>query len=174
MPLILNLRTGHLSPQFHVVFDDDFSTVPSLSSDSEPSPFWDTIDLEENTLRILLDDNTSSFLDKDWLTPAELEERSRLTIRQAQIRRAFQLESSTHINSSEDTNLERLSSSEPKSISFSKDQTLVPSVSTPTPFVVPEDSCLSTPSLCHRERSNKGSHKSVRYINEVFLASVTG
>ena len=83
VPLILNLRTGHLSPQFHVVFDDDFSTVPSLSSDSEPSPFWDTIDLEENTLRILLDDNTSSFLDKDWLTPAELRERYRLTIRQA-------------------------------------------------------------------------------------------
>ena len=26
--LILNLSTGHVSPQFHVVFDETFSTVP--------------------------------------------------------------------------------------------------------------------------------------------------
>ena len=83
VPLILNLSIGHISPQFHVVFYDDFSTVPSISSDSEPPPFWNIIDLEENTIRIPLDDNTSSLLDKDWLTPAELEERSRVTIRRA-------------------------------------------------------------------------------------------
>ena len=47
------------------------------------------------------------FLDKDWLIPAELEERSRLTIRQAQIRKAFQPESSTHVDSSEYTTLEK-------------------------------------------------------------------
>ena len=64
VPLILNIRNGHISPQFRVVFDDDFSTVPSLSSDSEPPPFWNTIDLEENTLRIPLDDNISLFLIK--------------------------------------------------------------------------------------------------------------
>ena len=28
--LILNISTGHVSPQFHVVFDETFSTVPSL------------------------------------------------------------------------------------------------------------------------------------------------
>ena len=27
VPLILNLQTGSISPQFHVVFDDKFSTV---------------------------------------------------------------------------------------------------------------------------------------------------
>ena len=26
---ILNVRTGHVSPQFHVVFDDLFTSVPS-------------------------------------------------------------------------------------------------------------------------------------------------
>ena len=30
--LILNPRTGHVSPQFHVVYDDDFTTVPYLRS----------------------------------------------------------------------------------------------------------------------------------------------
>ena len=35
--LVLNLSTGHVSPQFHVVFDDDFSTVPNLRHGSEPS-----------------------------------------------------------------------------------------------------------------------------------------
>ena len=38
VPMILNLRTGHISPQFHVVFDDTFNTVSSMSSDEEPPP----------------------------------------------------------------------------------------------------------------------------------------
>ena len=28
--LVLNPATGHVSPQFHVVFDDEFSTVPFM------------------------------------------------------------------------------------------------------------------------------------------------
>ncbi len=32
-------RTGHVSPQFHVVFDNDFTTVPYLRSSQVP-PFW--------------------------------------------------------------------------------------------------------------------------------------
>ena len=35
--LILNLSTGHVSPQFHVVFDKSFSTVPSLKNGSIPA-----------------------------------------------------------------------------------------------------------------------------------------
>ena len=37
--LVLNLKTGLVSPQFHVVYDDDFATVPYLSSTDPPS-FW--------------------------------------------------------------------------------------------------------------------------------------
>jgi Reverse transcriptase (RNA-dependent DNA polymerase). len=40
--LVLNLQTGHVSPQFHVIFDDDFATVSYLCNDSEP-PFWETL-----------------------------------------------------------------------------------------------------------------------------------
>eukprot|EP00957_Ditylum_brightwellii_P161131 12268599-Ditylum_brightwellii.AAC.1 len=36
---ILNPHTGHVSPQYHVVFDDNFSTVPYLCTGSAP-PFW--------------------------------------------------------------------------------------------------------------------------------------
>ena len=32
--LILNLSTGHVSPQFHVVFEETFPTVPSLKNGS--------------------------------------------------------------------------------------------------------------------------------------------
>jgi hypothetical protein len=37
--LILNPRTGHVSPQFHVVYDNDFTTVPYLRSADVP-PHW--------------------------------------------------------------------------------------------------------------------------------------
>ena len=77
IPMILNLKTGHISPQFHVVFDDTFSTVPSMRADEDPPPWWNVVDLEENSFRIPLDENTSAELGSDWLTPAELEERSR-------------------------------------------------------------------------------------------------
>ena len=37
--LVLNLRTGLVSPQFHVVYDDEFTTVDYLTS-STPPPNW--------------------------------------------------------------------------------------------------------------------------------------
>ena len=40
--LVLNPRTLHVSPQFHVVFDDDFTTVPYLSSYDVP-PNWSAL-----------------------------------------------------------------------------------------------------------------------------------
>ena len=35
--LILNLSTGVISPQFHVIYDDEFTTVDHLESDVDPS-----------------------------------------------------------------------------------------------------------------------------------------
>ena len=37
--LVLNPQTGHVSPQFHVVFDDDFTTVEYLCKMTVP-PHW--------------------------------------------------------------------------------------------------------------------------------------
>ena len=36
-PLVLNTRTGLVSPQYHVVFDDDFTTTKSLKTDTLPT-----------------------------------------------------------------------------------------------------------------------------------------
>ena len=37
--MVLNLATGHVSPQLHVVFDDEFSTVPIIREVIIP-PNW--------------------------------------------------------------------------------------------------------------------------------------
>ena len=41
--LILNPRTGHISPQFHVVYDDNFTTVPYLRTGQVPSHWADLV-----------------------------------------------------------------------------------------------------------------------------------
>jgi len=38
--LVFNPRTGHVLPQYHVVFDDDFTTVPYMEKGERP-PNWD-------------------------------------------------------------------------------------------------------------------------------------
>ena len=41
MALVLNPRTGHVSPQFHVKFDNFFETVQAKSTDLDtPDPAW--------------------------------------------------------------------------------------------------------------------------------------
>ena len=40
--LVLNPRTLHISPQYHVVFDDDFSTVPFMKNGTIP-PNWEKL-----------------------------------------------------------------------------------------------------------------------------------
>ena len=45
--LILNLQTGHISPQFHVTFDEGFSTVESLRADTEPDN-WENLVLNHS------------------------------------------------------------------------------------------------------------------------------
>ena len=40
VPLILNLQTGSISPHYHVVFDDAFTTVSSVREDEIPPTFW--------------------------------------------------------------------------------------------------------------------------------------
>ena len=40
VPLVLTLKTGHVTPQYHVVFDDCFSTVESGGSDDGTAELW--------------------------------------------------------------------------------------------------------------------------------------
>ena len=58
VPLILNPTTGHISPQFHVVYDDAFSTLSSISNDDPPSSFWNEIDIDKFLCISPLDDDS--------------------------------------------------------------------------------------------------------------------
>jgi hypothetical protein len=48
VPLVLNLQTGSITPQFHVVFDDYFLTVLSISPSEDPPKFWSDLCLEHS------------------------------------------------------------------------------------------------------------------------------
>ena len=71
--LVLNPRTGLVSPQYHVVFDDSFSTISHLSTDDAP-PNWHYLvenccenytDTPEDTL--LIDEIASQLPSEDCL-----------------------------------------------------------------------------------------------------------
>ena len=94
VPLILNKTTGHISPQFHVVFDDNFTSVGSIGMSDEPPDFWSKIgleDLDHEALvhRIPLDPSLRLQLQDEWLSPAELEEKQIQDRRRSQIRSTF-------------------------------------------------------------------------------------
>ena len=77
VPLVLNLTTGHLSPQFHVVFDDWFTTVDSTElnpNDSMNDEVWQELFANERFLAHF-DDEDPVDLDDEWLTELERIER---------------------------------------------------------------------------------------------------
>ena len=94
VPLVLNTKTGNISPQYHVVFDDTFSTVESLTPAEDPPPFWNEIGLDESVYstyvhRIPLDPGDSTVLHQEWLTDAEIEARTRTQVRDVSVRGTF-------------------------------------------------------------------------------------
>ena len=48
--LILNLQTRIISPQYHVIFDNIFTTAEFIIEDKDPPIFWNNIDLEAKRL----------------------------------------------------------------------------------------------------------------------------
>ena len=59
--LILHLQTGHIGQQFHLYFDDEFTTLPYLTSEEAP-PKWSAL-VENNSERIDYNGNIS----QEWL-----------------------------------------------------------------------------------------------------------
>ena len=75
--LVRNLRTGNISPQFHLVYDDWFETVHATAAE-EPKQWKDLVqfqrfqnDYEEDEFGPGLKDG----LNKEWLSPQEIAER---------------------------------------------------------------------------------------------------
>ena len=47
MPIVMNVDTGKISPQFHVIFDDKFETVVSMNSEELIGEQWKSFFLFE-------------------------------------------------------------------------------------------------------------------------------
>ena len=69
--VVLNTRTGLVSPQYHVVFDDDFTTTKSLKTDTLPTN-WKVL---FPSLSTCLDDAQAitHTLADEWQDPSPLE-----------------------------------------------------------------------------------------------------
>jgi hypothetical protein len=75
VPQVLNLSTGSITTQFHVVLYDHFTTVSSIERETEPADQWKEIILE-NSCQILTD-NKSSHLHNEWISPEKQEDKRR-------------------------------------------------------------------------------------------------
>ena len=74
--LIRNLRTGNISPQFHVLYDDYFETVFS-SPEQEPDSWEKIVVFQSFRSSLEEDDEFLNYdLDPEWLTDTELTERN--------------------------------------------------------------------------------------------------
>jgi hypothetical protein len=88
VPLILNLTTGNISPQFHVVFDDWFTSVSSEDSsmDSEESlegKAWTELFMD-NRFLAYFDDDDPIELDDEWLNELEIHEKHQRAVARVQ------------------------------------------------------------------------------------------
>jgi hypothetical protein len=84
--MIRNISTGYVSPQFHVVYDDYFSSVPNADNGGVEAVVTDNVDWEsliesgrERHVELELDLNGNQInipeLDAAWLTPDEIQAR---------------------------------------------------------------------------------------------------
>ena len=64
------------------MFDDEFSTAPSIAPDESPPSFWNELNLLSYVHKIPLDPESTVTLQNEWLTPDEMEERNRSQSRQ--------------------------------------------------------------------------------------------
>ena len=74
VPLVLNLNTGLCSPQYHIVFDDNFTTTTSRIMHKLPSN-WEQL-FQHNRINLLQDEPTidaSLKLDPEWDTVYDMD-----------------------------------------------------------------------------------------------------
>ena len=70
--LVLNCKTGNISPQFHVIFDDTFSTA-TIDSATPPSN-WNELFRSERSAVPCLASDSSLTLDAEWLSDDSISE----------------------------------------------------------------------------------------------------
>jgi len=192
VPLVLNLQTGSISSQFHVVFDDLFSTVASIGADDEPPSFWEELCLT-STHQIPLDASDSPFLNNDWLSPTEIAEKQRILARTDRVRRTYHGPKPTTLGNpdlapqpivpgaailipagtrpvTQEGESQGSSSQAPPPPA---DRQHVPTPPTaPTAPTQHPPTPLNEAGLRRSSRSTKGTFPSSKYIDEIYLSSV--
>jgi hypothetical protein len=180
VPLVLNLSTGSITPQFHVVFDDSFSTVPSLQRENDPPSFWNDLCLE-NTIYIPTEVTPEHglHLADDWLTDSERADKLREIQRRETIRTRMTGRSSVPIPSVLPTppvisgpNDTEIPAEIPPALSPTDDSTVsppIPVVMLPRPVPVEPEPAPSQLPTRRSVRSTKGQYNSTRFFDEVFL-----
>jgi hypothetical protein len=71
----INVSTWSITTQFHVVFDDQFTTVNSIGQEEEHSCQWEEICLK-NSVQVIAD-GPDNYIHTDWLTNDELDVKRR-------------------------------------------------------------------------------------------------
>ncbi|KAI2490920.1 hypothetical protein MHU86_23636 [Fragilaria crotonensis] len=122
VPLVLNPQTGYITPQFHIVFDDWFATVPA-SADDLPNfndDCWQRM-FRDSTFQYVLDDE-----DEERLIAGSTDYRQANELLSQMQRVATALDNATPPGSLS------CSTSAVNSVAASKEQ-----IATPPPAVVP-------------------------------------
>lgn len=146
---ILNLNTGKITPQFHVVFDDWYSTIHVKQKNYDDAPLppeWETL---LKTSRIQLYDPVDydvgeppPELDDEWLTSDQVEKRrqmrSRLALpRQAPPRIAREMIEQDFADDTSQIEQSPMDNSPPASIETPTPSDMPASTETPTPSDIP-------------------------------------
>ena len=184
VPLVRNITTGSIGPQFHVVYDKWFETIAVDEKQEEP-PEWDVI-ITHSRFEADLDpeDKERLQLDDEWLTKEELVERRRVNEQQVarnkRNQEAFerpQQQSPSDVKNqtsestkSEDTRVETTITSSPStttntttSSTQSIDRSRVSDVETPTIAWPPrQSSTTTTTQSAERDTSAKGVNPNLR------------
>jgi hypothetical protein len=71
VPLVLSCATLAISPQFHVVFDDWFTTTTSQKESDEAPDWWGDL-LDKNRFRYAFDDENLTVDEEAWLKAQEV------------------------------------------------------------------------------------------------------
>ena len=194
VPLVLNLATGSITPQYHVVFDDLFSTVSSVERENEPPDNWDDLCLENTTLIPTdtlenVSDAPIGTFDFDWTNSTERDLHERATTRQDAIRSTIQPPVSSTIAAPVSSSVMDASSSVPPTTTTVSSalplgtfdasafpllpSSVAPAVSLPVSAPAPPPSIVAPVVIRRSNRSTKGTFSKPRYIGEAFL-SMTG
>ena len=184
-----------------MVFDDAFSTVPSLASEDPVLSFWNDMDFDSHVYWVLFDSpEEAPSLSCKWLSPDKLEERHRWNIQTEEIRKTYASvtkpsSASPTPSSVEETTISpkplKSTPTSPKStkhssskqsstqskvvvISDNAPEVLGPPSVTPAQHSNPTPSSTPSPSALHRtSRTNDGQWTSDKHTPVAFLSSIT-